>query len=370
MMNFSKNLFVLIALAAYSLVAGETFVRVFAPQAFVPRNIMAAPYGVRMNTPNARYSHRTPEVAADVHINGQGLRAPIDFSIDKKDNISRIAIFGDSYFLGYEGAYKDIAATQLERRLNQAKCPVEVLNFSVSGFGTGEMLRTFEKKALAFNPDVVIFQWHHTDTDDNRRSGLYALENGRLTQTGADYVPAIAARKRLQAIPAYQFLANNSHLFIAIREKLSRTVRRAMAGRVFTRNTAADLEESDADHHAGAIDLAILARAEELAISNGARFYVVEVPGVQARTRFRTSFRLLPASLIERPNYISPINEFNAAASLTEKLYWERGHRHLTPKGNALIAEVMADHLLGDAQTVKALSCSEQKNDARVATRQ
>jgi len=335
-------LLIAFGLALYSAAFGEIFMRVFAPQSFVPRLVAAAPYGVRMNAPGAVYRQHTPEVRAVVRINDQGMRADRDFSLQKPEGVSRIAIFGDSYFLGYEADIEDIAATRLEEDLRAANCPVEVLNFSVSGFGAGEMLRTLEAKGMAFQPDVVIFQWHHTDPDDDRRSNLYALdEEGRLKPTGESYVPAMSAREFAERNPAYRLLSQHSHLFVALREHASRFVRRVMAGHVFSRRVTDGIEESDTP--ASAVDVAILAAAETRAKAGGADFFVVDVPGAQSRTRFRSSFRLLPADVAARANYVSTVEAFEHAASLTRKLYWERGHRHLTPAGNAVIARATAE---------------------------
>lgn len=350
-----KNLTTLAGLAVFAIMFAEIFVRIFAPQSFVPRDIAASPYGVRMNRPGAAYEQRTPEMRSHVVINANGLRAPRDFSFEKAPGVRRIAVFGDSYLLGYEASYDDMATTQLERLLLKAKCPVEVLNFSVSGFGTAEMLRTLEKSGLRYEPDVVLFQWHHTDPDDTLRANLYALKAGALVETGEVYLPAMGARRTVENNPVFRFLAGRSHLFTIIREKSSRFVRRMMAGRVFTRKTTGGAMQ---ERLAGDLDLAILSRAEALSRAAGAAFYVVEVPSVQSRTRFRSSFRLLPEALVARQNYISPLIAFEAAAGPDEKLYWEKGHRHLTPRGNAVLAAVVADRLLGDPQSYDALGCS------------
>jgi hypothetical protein len=140
-----------------------------------------------------------------------------------------------------------------------------------------------------------------------------------------------------------------------MREKGSRFVRRAMAGHVFSRKTTAGAKE---ERLAGPLDLAILGRAEALSRAAGAPFFVVDVPSVQSRTRFRSSFRLLPETLTGRPNYISPLEAFAAAAGPKEKLYWEKGHRHLTPRGNAVLAGVIAERLIADPQAYDALGCA------------
>jgi hypothetical protein len=342
------------ALAAYAIVFAEIFVRAFAPQSFVPRDIAAAPWGVRMNRPGAVYEQRTPEMKSIVAINANGLRADRDFALGKPAGVRRVAVFGDSYMLGYEASYADMATTQIERALRQAKCPVEVLNFAVSGFGTAEMLKTFEKNGLRYEPDVVLFQWHHTDPDDTLRANLYALKDGDLIETGATYLPAMGARRAVEDNFLFRLLAGHSHLFTIVRERASRFVRRAMAGHVFSRKTTGGAAE---ERVAGQLDLAILARAEAVSRSAGAAFFVVDVPSAQSRTRFRSSFRLLPPDLAARPNYISPLAAFETAAGPDEKLYWEKGHRHLTPRGNAALAGVVAEKLLADPESYDALGC-------------
>ncbi|MGE0181938.1 MAG: SGNH/GDSL hydrolase family protein [Parvularculaceae bacterium] len=367
-MSFFSRIVLVAGFALYAALFGEFFLRAFSPQSFIPREVTGAPYGVRMNKPGAVYRQRTPETSAVVRINGQGLRADREFSLEKPAAATRIAIFGDSYFLGYEAPIEEIAATQIEADLRAAQCPVEVLNFAVSGFGTGEMLRTLEAKGLAFHPDVVIFQWHHSDPDDNLRSNLYRLGASGLEETGAVYEPAMGLRETLEANAAYQFIANHSHLFAAGRERASRFIRRAMAGHVFSRATTTGADVS-AERMASETDIAMLARAEADAKTAGALFYVVDVPGVQSRTRFNSSFRLLPDRLVSRANYLSPINAFDRAASNDRKIYWEKGQKHLTPYGNAVLAQMVAESLLADEAARTALDCRAGEARDRLAER-
>lgn len=353
-MRLKRRVLTALGLVAFALAFAEIFVRVFAPQSFVPRDIAAASYGVRMNRPGAVYEQRTPEMRSVVAINRSGLRADRDFTFEKPPGVRRIAVFGDSYLLGYEASHDDMATTQLERTLRAAKCPVEILNFSVSGFGTAEMLKTLEQNALRYEPDVVIFQWHHTDPDDNRRANLYALTDGTLVETGETYLPAMGARRMVESNVLFRAIAGHSHLFTIVRERASRFVRRLMAGHVFSRKTTAGAGE---ERRAGPLDLAILDRAEQVSRGAGAAFFVVDVPSVEGRTRFRAGFRLLPGTLTARGNYIATLPAFKRAADPGDKLFWEKGHRHLTPRGNAVLAAAVAERLLNAPQSYDALGC-------------
>ena len=143
----------------YTLIFAEASVRVFDPQPLMPRYITGTAWGVRGNIPNARYWHHTPEVDVQYRINGQGLRADRDYPLTKPPGTCRIGIFGDSFLFGLEVDMTQSFADRLEKRLIERGIPPEVLNFSVGGFGTAEMLQTYEQFGRNFDLDVVIFSW-------------------------------------------------------------------------------------------------------------------------------------------------------------------------------------------------------------------
>jgi hypothetical protein len=338
----------------YSLVFAEGFLRLLAPQAIIPRHVTAAPYGVRMNQPGAEYRHVTPETRVSIRVNEQGFRADTTYTQEKTDGVARIALFGDSYFMGYEVNLEDSFAWQLEQQLRSMRCPVEVINFSVSGFGTAEMLRTLQEKGINFDPDMVIFQWHHTDPADNRRAGLYALQQNRLVPTHANYVPAVGARETLNKIPMYKWVSENSHLYAAVRENTAMFIKALLAGDIFHKKAGTSdittLEQPE-PYRASLLDVALLEEAKRFTQQEDAAFYVVDVPSFHERTSFSSGFRLLPQELVQQASYISPIEDFRTAANPDTKIYWEKGHFHLTPFGNRLLAETVATRLYArDAQ--------------------
>ncbi len=338
----------LVLFAAYTLFFSEVFLRLFAPQPIIPRHVTAAPYGVRMNVPNAEYRQVTPETRVTIRVNEQGMRAEKKHPLEKSHGITRIALFGDSYFMGYEADLDDSFAWQLEQSLRARQCPVEVINFAVSGFGTAEMLRTLEQKGLSFAPDIVVFQWHHSDPADNLRANLYQLNGVTLATTGKTYVPAIGAREILNRVPLYETVSENSHLYAATRERVSKLIKNALTGGAVVGGTPQKeiktLDQPDRPD-ASPLDVALLQEAKRLAHANKAGFFVVDIPSMHNRTSFSSAFRLLPKTLTSQASYISPIEAFRAAASPDTKLYWEKGHYHLTPQGNALLAETVATEI-------------------------
>ncbi|MCI5047636.1 MAG: SGNH/GDSL hydrolase family protein [Aquisalinus sp.] len=362
MANISRiSIFGILGLA-YALVFAEVFLRLLAPQAIIPRYVTAAPYGIRMNIPGAEYHQVTPETRVSIRINDQGLRAEQTYPLEKTTGISRVALFGDSYFMGYEADLTDSFAWQLEQALRAKRCPVEVLNFAVSGFGTAEMLKTLEEKGLAYSPDVVIFQWHHTDPADNLRADLYDLDAGRLQANSNTYVPAIRTRQILNTIPLYTMVSENSHLYAAARERASTFIKNALTGGALVRTSVTSpqsqttpLDQPDRPD-ASPLDVALLEYAEDVSNTNDAEFFVVDIPSFHDRTSFSSAFRLLPDDLTASESYISPISSFREAASPESKLYWEEGHYHLTPDGNRLLAETVAARLV--AQSATQLNCT------------
>ncbi|MDP3091182.1 MAG: SGNH/GDSL hydrolase family protein [Nitrospira sp.] len=81
----------------------------------------------------------------------------------------RIALIGDSYTFGDEVAYEDTWGYQLEKLLGP---DVQVLNFGVNAYGTGQAYLRYLQDVRAWHPDVVIFGF--VDHDLVRTMSVYA----------------------------------------------------------------------------------------------------------------------------------------------------------------------------------------------------
>ena len=350
--SIALRLFKILALVAYSLAFAEAFVRVFSPQALVPRYVTGTPWGIRGNIPNARYWHQTPEVKVQYRINSQGMRADREYPFQKPTGTCRIAVFGDSFLVGYELDLNDTFTTQLEQRLRAQGFNAEVLNFSVSGFGTAEMLRAYERFGRKFDPDLVLFEWHSTDPDDNVRSGLYRLERGKISPGRAQYLPGIRAQDFLMKFRLYRLIADNSHLYAFIRERVAATVKGLLVARQHTLRgpTTITPEESVAANQGRSpatkgsspdieLSAALLTHVQDMVLAEHRDFYVVEIPTRTSRTQFRSTIEMLPPDTREHLKIISPLAAFTKAARPDLKLYYERGHGHLTPTGARILTD-------------------------------
>jgi len=351
-------------LTVYTLAYAELFVRIVSPQSVVPRYVVGTSWGVRGNMPNARYWHHTPEVDVEYRINGEGLRADRDYSFRKPAGTCRVAVFGDSFLMGYELDLKDTFTTQLEELLRARGWRVEVLNFSVSGFGTAEMLRTYEAYARRFDPDVVLFSWHYSDVDDNVRSGLFRLDSGKLENANAAYIPGGATQDFLLRSSLYRYIADNSQLYTLLRDRLVVFTKQMLINlredrrqlNVVPENDEGGASDEDELEHAAQqkanieLSSAIVAHAAQAVAADGRDFYLVEIPMRISRTRFRSTVEVLSPAVRSTINIISPLTVFSRAARPDLKLYYELGHGHFTPPAARLLAEGAADTLSRSAR--------------------
>jgi hypothetical protein len=106
-----------------------------------------------------------------VRINSQGLRDR-EHSKAKPPNTYRIAVLGDSMVEARQVPFEKSFVPQLEQDL--AGCDafrgknVEVINFGVGGYGTGQELLMLRKEAWSYSPDMVLLTFTSAnDVSDN-----------------------------------------------------------------------------------------------------------------------------------------------------------------------------------------------------------
>nr|WP_310523660.1 SGNH/GDSL hydrolase family protein [Polymorphobacter sp.] len=354
MMRWSRTLVIGLAVVAYGLVFGEVFLRLFAPEPLVPRYVTGGSDGIRANLPNVAFRQWTPEVDVVVRYNERGMRddrpAP---ALRKRPGECRVALVGDSYFVGFESDFAGSFGKRLEDRLAAAKTPVRVLDFAVSGFGTAEDLIVIKRRVAAWQPDVVIMSWHASDPVDNVRSGLFRVEGGRLVATGEAFLPGVAVSDRLMLMPGYRWLIENSHLYSAVRERAGVATKALLAdvrgkmheaspGDADKGDTAvASMPARPVDAGSPQLDLALLMAARDASHAMGAQFLLFDIPIRSDRTTF-VSPQALYLGALPGIDSVSPFADFKAAARPDRKLYQEHGQLHWTTEGNARAAAVAA----------------------------
>lgn len=347
---------------AYTLVFGELFLRLASPQALVPRYVTAGPEGVRANMPGVSFRQWTPEVDVTVRYNNVGQRDDRPGVGPRTAGDCRIALLGDSYFVGFESDYPHSFAARLEEALAKRGHPCRVVNFAVSGFGHAENLKIIDSRVRPYKPDLLLMSVHQTDGYDNIRSGLYTTGPNGPEATGNNFLPGIAISDQLNRLAVYRWAQENSHLYSALREWAGATGKRWLAmARLGGARAEAEGEEgegplptdaSSADPlpawvGSQALNAQLVAAIDGAARAIGARLMLFEIPSAGDRTHFTGPMeKLLPAPLLETVPHASPLGRFERMASPDVQLYLEHGHRHWTALGNQTAADVAADAIL------------------------
>ena len=347
----------------YFCIFGEYYLRIMDPQVRMPRFITGTDYGIRGNIPNAVYRQVTPEADVEMRINGQGMRADRDFTLEKPAGTCRIGLLGDSYFMGYEAHYEDTIGHLLEVRLGERGYNVEVLNFSVSGFSTEESMHEFEKRAINYDPDILIMQFGSGDFGDNMRPRLYRLnENGDPEPTGGQYLPGVGIRDTLMQYSFYRFLINHSHFYSGVREWAGLTVKAILTAIGNRRDSIVVKEEGEAapevDENAlsprelqaqytSKLLMLSRARAEE----EGMEWFMFNVPAPIYQD-YISSIDELTVDAATAARIIDPVPYFNQHPRDQLWLYRVEGHSHFSETGHDLSTDAIIDSFFAQTPDV------------------
>jgi hypothetical protein len=101
----------------------------------------------------------TSEGKAYIRINSQGFRDQ-EHEKAKAAGVFRVAVIGDSFAEALDVPIEDTFWTVMQRQLAGCRAlpakKVEVLNFGVSGYGTGQELIMLRRRVWDYSPDVVV----------------------------------------------------------------------------------------------------------------------------------------------------------------------------------------------------------------------
>lgn len=355
-MKITKKLVIIILLITYSLFFAELFVRIFSPEKIMPRYVTATEHGIRGNIINSSYWHTTPDTRVQMRINSKGIRSDKEYSYSKGEGQCRIVIFGDSFFMGYEVSLEDSFAYLLEKNLNKLGYPCEVINLAVSGFGTAEMLIALQKEGQRYQPDLVIFQWHESDLDENIRSALYRLKNGKLEKAKNQYLPGIKTRDWLMQFGLYRIIIEHSQLYSALREYAATNIKKLLASQSMNTNTdkedssvsldSPQIKQPEAYPYKVRLSLELLEEVKKLTRIIGAKFLLVDVPVKWKNRDMYSSLDDMPDDMTKNFNMVTPIQSFFKFTDGQQLLYFENGAGHWNEAGNRIVTDLTVRKIL------------------------
>lgn len=339
----------------YVIMACEVFLRLFAPQALMPRYVCAGSNGIRANEPNKSYWHTAPSFHVNIRINPKGIRADRDIPYEKPEGLKRILVLGDSYGIGYGVNVEDTFAMILERTLRDKGISCEVINLSVSGFGSAEELIMLETEGMKYHPDLAVFQFNSADPRETMASGLYALSDNQLVRANKTYLPAVHIQKMLSGFSVYRFLSEHSQLYVLLREQIAEFAKRRVvpgirllapkssgSDPVPTRRSEKVGEEGTYNDR---LTLAVLKAVQGVCQKAGVQFMVVDIPADRGRFEYISNefWAWNPVRTSGLPVHYSA-DDFQAYRG--QELFDPWSNSHLTPLGNRITGEGLARFIL------------------------
>ncbi|MEF8880533.1 MAG: SGNH/GDSL hydrolase family protein [Candidatus Nanohaloarchaea archaeon] len=314
------------------LVIGEIGVRMTNPQPIMPRYVTDAPYDVRMNMPDTKYQHKTPDYKVKFDVNSEGMRDSREFQYQKPENTTRIVVIGDSFTMGYGVNRTDLFTSVLERGLKYKERDVQVINLGVSGFGTAEELVTLKNKGLKYNPDLVIMAYYKNDKQNNIASGLYELKEGNLKRSNEAYMPKIELRNFLYSLPPYRYAAENSQLLYVARSKASSIIYKNILRK--RSKDSSEEESSSNSEYREELTGKLIEKSYNITRDEGAEFLLVNIPDRDLETE----------PPLNHTSSNTDIKYFNSAETLRKApedqlLYWKKSQGHWTPYAQRKVGE-------------------------------
>jgi lysophospholipase L1-like esterase len=167
--------------------------------------------------PHARTHFKTSEFAADIAINGAGVRDDEEIG-EKRPGERRIVLLGDSLVLSVQVDFAGTFGEILERRLNARGGPAtyRVINAGVQGYGPVEEQLFFRRIAARVQPDlvlVVVFVGNDAEEAVNSQP--------KLTNRGAATVVTDSLLTRLRRLVRRSMVLQILRLrFVAATERL------------------------------------------------------------------------------------------------------------------------------------------------------
>ena len=214
------NGLLLIVAMAVGMVLSEVGLRVFYPQ---PLGVWHHDrYGLALHWPGlVTY---LPQFGRSVSFNSAGMRDR-EHAVERAEGVFRVLVLGDSFMealqVPFETSFPSLLERELEKRAGRR---VEVVNASVSGWGTDDELQYLTTHGMKWRPDLVLVAMTlHNDVSDNLRERFHTTKNGALVKTPREADSFL----RYGIVQLKGFLATRSHSFqLLMRARRAREMQR------------------------------------------------------------------------------------------------------------------------------------------------
>ena len=135
----------------------------------------------------------------------------------------KILVLGDSYTFGWLLAQEDTYVGQLQRKADElfGRGTFVFLNASAGGWGTGDVLAYLEEFGSRVEPDIVLVFINSSDIDRTFTGRIYTQVPESPSDLQRNVLPHSRLKRVMNAIPAYQWFLEHSHLFQRVRNAVA-----------------------------------------------------------------------------------------------------------------------------------------------------
>lgn len=354
---------VVIAVITFAMMAAvEIIVRVAFPQKLTTLYRSGETLGLpdpvlgHVNNPGVIANVSGPEFSVDYQISPQGFRGPTIYGPTPAPGVTRILAVGDSFTFGASSDHEDIWIARTEATLKAAGHRVEIINAGVEGYDTASSVLSLERLYDQYRPDIVVYGFVLNDLFTNKP--IEMTQSGeRVSPEGLSLV-GFKQRKRgrLQSVRLLRSLLMRDDA--AYRRMYMMTARKE-----YYLNPPSPRVRAQID-----VTKDLLSRAAGFCAENGARFFVLSMPQLyqvlaEANDDGAAGGGIDPDYVDEELGAFAGQKGFAWVPTLDalaadyrakgEELYF-RLDGHLTPAGQAIVADVAAASLAQEIAATKA----------------
>jgi hypothetical protein len=303
--------------------------------------------------------------------NADGLRANRDFALTGDPDTIRIALLGDSFTHGSDVQFEESWGHLLEQNLRDRGLNVEVLNFGVGGYGMDQIYLRWQKDAVRYQPDIVLYgfipynvgrnltiyrAFCHTETSLPFFKPRFML-SGPEDQLKLVNSPTVAPEEIVPTLQTFEDspLAEYDYYFHVEDYRDRLWFKSRLIGLAATSldnlspevNTCDDLKETPAsyslDGEPSRLALAIVRDFEIDVTAHDAKFFLLHMPTNPSLEKGKRGESVVYQELLtefdNRYDVIDP-----SPAFLQERISRMIGKGlHFTPRGNEIFATYVAD---------------------------
>lgn len=288
----------------------------------------------------------------------------------KPPGVVRIMLFGDSMVVGRVLPQDEIYSARLQALLRERGVDAEVINAGVQGYSTDQVLLQMERWLPVYRPDVAIYGSTFNDLGGNELARAHGYPKPRFTLGPAGELrlePADAtAEVQLPGNPL-RLMVQHSALYRSLQPGIA--LLRARLGGWKERSLLGLMKEVYADPETletldWALYAALVGRMREVAEAEAAHFFFFAHPEASevwepsilllqrqlgaasgSYDRYAVERRLVKIAASIGVSFLPVIDPFLASQS-RGPFHLLPDDPHLSPEGHALLAEVLADHLI------------------------